>query len=194
MREERRGIRRFKGRTPALKHGDDFDRDLVERHRIVREMIKHEDHLIAGRIGRMLTAQALLFSAIVFSKDAMLREVIVPIIGLCFAWISLGNLWFANKALDTLSNWWTETYPDQRYLPDVKGYRERNPVLRWVFSERLLPLFLILGWLSILYLENCEKLFNSQCWLIGDQVVSSADRETAAETGVPSNKEADGQQ
>ena len=194
MNQRRKSIRRFKRRSHSLRSGNDNQRALVERHGIVREMIKHEDHLIAGRIGRMLTAQALLFSAIIFSKDAILKEVIVPLIGLSFAWISLGNLWFANKALDRLSKWWTDTYPDQKYLPDVKGYREKNPVRRWVFSERLLPVFLVLGWCSILYLGNCEKILGTKCWPITSQEILDTNEGPANEPGLLSDEKVDDQQ
>ncbi len=131
--------------------------EVFEVHAKIREMIKHEDQLIAGRIGRMLTAQVFLFTAIVFSDKPFLTDTVVPVIGIGLAIYSLLGLVHASNALDRLSDWWDVNYPDQKYLPHVKGYHHKNNFIRIALSETMLAAILLMCWVSILAYENAEK-------------------------------------
>ena len=126
---------------------------------IIRTMINNENRVLNDRITWLTTIQGLLFAALGFAwdkDDAQAVIIIVSCLGVSVALASWTSFTISNKARKDLDAWWEAHKPEDYDGPPVIGIRsfdQDTPIkllIRSLRPWRSLPIFFILGWLSVL--------------------------------------------
>lgn len=125
----------------------------------IREMIKAENEMINQRLGWLLAAEGLLFSALAFAWKQLTSDLVllIALLGISLSLAVFPVMFTAHKAICDMCKWWKDSCGlGYRTIPDVIGFRMkdggcdifRRLMLPW-FS---MPLIFAAAWLCVVYL------------------------------------------
>lgn len=130
----------------------------------IRDLIKHENELIANRFTWTAAFQGFLFTALAFSWDKSVNQhslvILLCLLGISLAGLSFLSLLLAHIAISRLLNKWSEHNKHNSNKDDllpVWGWIELNSLLGITAPWLILPIFLVLAWVFIWY-YHCQRL------------------------------------
>lgn len=140
----------------------EYDRAKIDANsKIIRNMIEHENNLVAQRVSWMATIEGLLFAALTFAwKDDSARELIPALcfFGFIVALVTIINICFAIKATTRLICWY-QKHNDNKVitqLPPVIGldiYPNDDGYYKYVSPSTVLVSVFLFGWLWIYHVS-----------------------------------------
>ena len=113
----------------------------------IRSMIRHENELINARMGWMTTSQGLLFAAfsvLITRKETPIPLLllakgtlfyILPILGIAVSGITIRGVWYAQKAIRKLRQWWCDKLVGLK----KEGYLYQGPPEIGFSDEKISP-------------------------------------------------------
>jgi len=124
----------------------------------IRNLIKHENELVNHRLGWLMTAQALLYTALSLIWKSGFNEVLViGLVGILSSLTFGYSLKFSDKAIGRLLSIYREqlknkSKKEENYAP-VIGYEGKTTLifLPWNF----MPWLLVAAWVSLIALRSC---------------------------------------
>jgi len=124
----------------------------------VRELIKHENDLIAQRVGWMGTLEGFLFAALSFSWQDPGRGLHSPVLILCpigilVAAFSIWGIWLADDAIHTMLKELDKKSYVFGYHPPVWGPVCETVRNKWKVPWIWLPIIIIMTWCGVLFMH-----------------------------------------
>lgn len=123
---------------------------------VIREMIRHEENLILSRANWLVTLQAILVTGLAFSWERRAPRLSYTFIisGVISALMFMPHLYYGNRAIKDLLEWWGKNRGDYRG-PRIIGLEERPWLLQLLLSWMALPILLFVAWV-VLALVTCS--------------------------------------